>query len=72
MNKQEQIEMYFEETYAEIMSELDGLSYDIMNAINSSRLDEIVWEIAEDKFLSGYENYCDDLYEQYKDEQRGL
>ena len=72
MNREEQIEIYFEETYAEIMSELEDLSYDIMNAIDSSRLDEIIWEIAEDKFLSGYEAYCDDLYEQYKDEERGL
>ena len=72
MNREEQIEIYFEETYAEIMSELEDLSYDIMSAIDSSRLDEIIWEIAEDKFLSGYEAYCDALYEQYKDEQRGL
>ena len=72
MNRQEQIEMYFDETYAEIISELDGLSYNILDAIDTTRLDEIIWEIAEDKFLSGYENYCDDLYEQYRDEQRGL
>ena len=72
MNRDTMIEMYYEETYAEIMSELEDLSYNIMNAIDSSRLDEIIWEIAEDKFLSGYENYCDEMYEQYKDEQRGL